>query len=170
MQPHRRRACEFLHHHLAPRGGQFVLGRHSDHFGVIGIGQNKAGLIRQQLCGEGLVHSPEEAVTPFQIALPFVIGLEIGAAGFALNDPDLSLGAKGHYINAETAGGHQFLDADKVQCAQVTADAPRQKLAGLHRIKRVLEDVIGHSAKHEQFMNIRQVTLLRSASGANKFI
>ena len=79
MQSAGRMGCEFLHHDFAARRGEFVFGSHADNFRVIGIGNQQPGFGRQQLGRERVIHSPEEPVTLFQVAIPFVIRRKIRA-------------------------------------------------------------------------------------------
>ena len=119
-------------HDFAAGGGEFGFGAHADDFGVIGIGDDQAGFIWQQFCRKLLIHGPEVPVAPFQIALPFMIGLKIGTAGFAFDNPNLALRAKSHDIDAQPAGRDQFFDRDEIMVSQMAANTASQKLAGFH--------------------------------------
>ena len=136
-QPQGGMAGKFLQHHLAPRPCQRRFRPHADDFSVIGIGKDQPTARRQQICGEVGIHRPEKPVTPRQIALPFLIGAEIGAAGFAFDHPDLALWPEGHQINPQPRRRHQFLDRDEIELPQRTRHPARKALAG-HRGKAVL--------------------------------
>jgi hypothetical protein len=123
-------AGELLHHDPAAGRGEWGKGRHADDFGIMGIGKDQPGVGRKQVYGEFSINGPEEPIGPFQIALPFVISLKIGAAGFAFDDPDLTLGAKRHDVHAQAGGGDEFLDTNEIMAAQVAADAARKALTG----------------------------------------
>ncbi len=133
-------------HGLAAGGRKAGFRAHAQDFGAVAIGDDQAGIIWQKICVEIRINGPEEAVCPFKIALPFAVGHEISSAGFAFDDPDVALGAKGHHIDAQAAGGDQFLDADKAKGRQVARHAAGQNLTGL----KLFGVVKHHTRNYEQ--------------------
>jgi hypothetical protein len=130
-------------HGLAAGGGKAGFRAHAQDFGTVAIGDDEAGVFWQKISVEIGINGPEKAVCPFQIALPFTVGHEIGTAGFAFDDPDVAFGAKGHHIDAQATGGDQFLDAGKAESGQVARHAAGQNLTGLK-----LFGVVKHHARN----------------------
>lgn len=120
---------------LAARRRKFVFGAHAHDLGVITVGNDQSGFGGQKLAWKRIVHRPEKAIAPVQIALPFLVGLEIGAAGFAFNNPNLAFRTERHDIDAKSAFGHEFFYRHKVVAQQVAANTAGQKLAGLQIIR-----------------------------------
>lgn len=129
MQVSRGVAGEFVQNGFAPGRSEGRERGHCHNRRVIGISADQAGILWQQIYREICIHSPEEPVAPFQVALPFVISLKIRAAGFAFDDPDLTFWPQRHDIDAQAGGGNEFLDRNEIMAAQVPADAPRNALA-----------------------------------------
>ncbi len=155
-------AGEFLHHHLAPRGGERRLRPHAQDLGVIGVGQDQPGPFGQQVGREIGIDRPEEAVAPVQIALPLAVAAEVGAARLAFDHPDLALRPQCHHVDPQARRRHQFLDGDEIMAEQMAAQTPRQKLAGQRRVGRVAERK-RPSDKYEPKVNIAQALRVRAA-------
>ena len=126
--------CQFL----ATRRCKFIFRAHAHDLGVIAVGNDQSGFGGQKLAWKRIIHRPEKAIAPVQIALPFLVSLEISAAGFAFNNPNLSLRTQCNDIDAKSAFGHEFFHRHKIVAEQVAANTVGQKLAGLQ--------IIGHGA------------------------
>lgn len=109
---------KFAGQDLAPGRCHGDLFGQADDFGVIGIRDDEACFGGQKISGKILIHGPEVAVAPFDVALPFVVRLEISAGRFAFDHPQLPLWAKAHDVNAEAPVGDKFLNGRKVQTAE----------------------------------------------------
>ena len=88
-----------MDHDFAAGRCEFGFWPHAQDFGIVGIGDDQTGIVGQKLGRKVLINGSEVTVTPFQIALPLVVGLKVGAAGFALDDPNLAFRAKRHHVN-----------------------------------------------------------------------
>ena len=122
---------ELVNQRLATGRRDLVLIAHADNFGLVCVCDDKAGRVWQQIGREVLVHGPEVAVAPFEIAVPFLVAHEVLAAGLAFNDPDFPFGAKTHDIDTQTGTWHQFNDGHEVKAGKVSANTACQELPGL---------------------------------------
>ncbi len=125
--------CQFL----ATRRCKFMFRAHAHDLSIITVGNDQSGFGGQKLAWKRIIHRPEKAIAPVQIALPFLVALEIGAAGFAFDNPNLSLRPERHDIDAKSAFGHEFFHRHKIVAEQVAANTAGQKLTGLQ--------IIGHA-------------------------
>ncbi len=88
---------------LSPRGWEPHRLRLFDEHGLIFIRDQKARLGRQNAGGKTWAHGEKEAVAPFEIVLPFMVGAEIGNARLHLDDPDLPFFSERQNVGSPSA-------------------------------------------------------------------
>ena len=122
---------EFVNQRFASCRRDLAFSAHAYDFGLIRIRDDETGRVWQKIGREVFVHSPEVAVTPFEIALPLPVAREVLAAGLAFDDPDFRFGTEPHDIDTQAGPGHQFNDRNEVKAGKVPTDTACQKLSGL---------------------------------------
>ncbi len=102
----------------------------AQYFCVVGVSKDEPGFLGQHGDRKVRIDRPEESVAPGQIALPFRVGAEVGAARLALHHPDLAPRPQCSDVHAQPRCGHELGQAGEAVPGQMPRHSACQPLAG----------------------------------------